>query len=253
MRMKLYNLLVNRHGGIADRYHRLHDNSGTFIKYISYLYLLFLNFSYYLLFCRFLGRRELEKAYEEKRLITGKAESELRIEEGLSVQETADTLSGYDIISFDIFDTLIFRPFDDPTALFFLLGERLGFMDFRRIRVEAEQDARREKYAETGSYEVNLEEIWNRLEEKTGLSAKRGMELEMELERRYCYGNPFMLRVFRRLADLGKRIVITSDMYLSREFLQSLLEEKGFTFSEEEINAAIEGAVLRLHKEIRHE
>lgn len=233
MRMKLYDLLVNRHGGIADRYHRLHDNSGACMKYISYLYLFFLNFAYYFLFCRFLGRRETEKAYEEKRLLTIKTESELRMAEGMSAEEMIDTLSGYDIISFDIFDTLILRPFDDPTALFFLLGERLKFMDFRRIRIEAEQEARQAEYGRTGSYEVSLEAIWNRLEEKTGLPAGPGMELEMELERRYCYGNPFMLQVFRRLVELGKRIIITSDMYLSREFLQGLLEEKGFVGAEQ--------------------
>ena len=105
-------------------------------------------------------------------------------------------------------------------------------MDFRRICTEAEQDARREKYKRSGSYEVSLADIWNILEEKTGLSAEQGMELEMELERRYCYANPFMLQVFRRIADMGKRIIITSDMYLSREFLQSLLEQKGFTGAE---------------------
>lgn len=54
MRIKLYNLLVNRHSGIADRYHRLHDNSGSITKIISYIYLYFLKFCYYVLFCRFL-------------------------------------------------------------------------------------------------------------------------------------------------------------------------------------------------------
>lgn len=232
MRMKLYDLLVNRHSGIADRYHRIHDNSGAVVKCMSYIYLFVLNFCYYILFCRFLDHPEDVNIYEEKRLITNKTESEMRIAEGMSVQETVDFLAGYDMVSFDIFDTLIFRPFDEPTALFFLLGEKLGFMDFRRIRVEAEQDARQEKYEKTGSYEVSLEDIWDKLEERTGLSAGQGMELELELERRYCYANPFMLRVFRRLADMGKRIIITSDMYLSREFLQSLLEEKGFAGAE---------------------
>ncbi|MCM1058613.1 MAG: HAD-IA family hydrolase [Firmicutes bacterium] len=232
MRMKIYDLLVNRHSGIADRYHRFHNNSGTVRKWISYFYLLLLNFCYYVLFCRFLGVPREERIYEEKRLIVDRTESEMRMSEGLSVQETVDILAGYDIVSFDIFDTLLFRPFDDPTALFFLLGEKLKFMDFRRIRIEAEQEARQEKYKRTASYEVNLEEIWSRLEEKTGLPAKPGMELEVELERCYCYANPFMLRVFRRLAEAGKKIIITSDMYLSEKFLKSLLEEKGFAGAE---------------------
>lgn len=232
MKMKLYQLLVNRHSGISHRYHKVHDNSGTVMKALSWLYLLFLNFCYYVLFCRFLGRPEKEKLYEEKRLITDKSESQMRLQEGQSVQEAVDALARYEVVSFDIFDTLLLRPFDEPTALFFLLGERLRFMDFRRLRVEAEQEARQEKHRQAGSFEVSLEDIWKRLEEKTGLSARQGMELEMELERRYCYGNPFMLQVFGRLSEMGKRIVITSDMYLSRTFLEKLLAEKGFAGAE---------------------
>ncbi len=232
MRMKLYQLLVNRHSGISHRYHKVHDNGGAARKVLSWLYLFYLNFCYYLLFCRFLGQPEKEKLYEEKRLITNQTESQMRMQEGPSVQEAVDMLARYEVISFDIFDTLILRPFDEPTALFFLLGERLGFMDFRRLRVEAEQEARQEKHRQAGSFEVSLADIWNRLEEKTGLSAKQGMELETELERKYCYGNPFMLQVFLKLVEMGKRIVITSDMYLPRTFLEELLKEKGFVGAE---------------------
>lgn len=35
-----------------------------------------------------------------------------------------------------------------------------------------------------------------------------------------------------------------------KKYVMQLLEERGFTFSEEEINAAIEGAVLRLHRDL---
>ena len=35
-----------------------------------------------------------------------------------------------------------------------------------------------------------------------------------------------------------------------KKFVVSFLEEKGFSFSEDEINTAIEGAVLKLHREL---
>ena len=35
-----------------------------------------------------------------------------------------------------------------------------------------------------------------------------------------------------------------------KKFVVAFLEDKGFTFSESEINTAIEGAVLRLHREL---
>lgn len=35
-----------------------------------------------------------------------------------------------------------------------------------------------------------------------------------------------------------------------KKYVVQFLQDKGFTFSEEEVNAAIEGAVLRLHREL---
>ncbi|MFQ6804582.1 MAG: hypothetical protein ACLRT5_06765 [Lachnospiraceae bacterium] len=50
----------------------------------------------------------------------------------------AKGLMPYPVISFDIFDTLIFRPFSVPSDLFVLVGERLDIMDFCEIRKNAE-------------------------------------------------------------------------------------------------------------------
>lgn len=43
----------------------------------------------------------------------------------LTVEAFIDLLSQYDVVSFDIFDTLIFRPFSEPADLFYLLGTGL--------------------------------------------------------------------------------------------------------------------------------
>ena len=223
MRLKIYNFLVNRHSGIRSRYHRLHDNGNLLIKLISYVYLLWLNFCYYVLQCRFLGREEEVAVYEEKKLLE-RAESEARLQEGFSMDEAVERLSQYDIISFDIFDTLILRPFAAPTDLFHFLGLELGRLDIKRIRSEQEAAARKECFAIHGHYEVTLQDIWKKMERETGISAERGMQLEQDLERKFCYANSFMLEVFRRLQKEGKRMIAVSDMYLSGAFLKELLE-----------------------------
>lgn len=232
MRLRIYNFFVNKHSGIAYRYHKVHDNSKLSGKIISYIYLLWLNFCYYFLFCHFLNYPPKWDIYEVRNLNYKKSESALRLDDNMSVDEVVDNLSRYDIVSFDIFDTLIFRPFDEPTSLFYLLGEQLGYMDFKRIRVETENEARWDKLKKEQSSEVNIFDIWNKLEEKTGLSAKKGVMLEMELEQQLCYANPFMLKVFNTLVKQGKRIIITSDMYLPQEFLEKMLESKGFLGAE---------------------
>ena len=62
------------------------------------------------------------------------SESELAMQEGVSVVSFVEKLSSYDVISFDIFDTLIFRPFSEPTDLFYFVGEQLGIMNFKELR-----------------------------------------------------------------------------------------------------------------------
>ena len=80
-------------------------------------------------------------------------------------------LSEYDIISFDIFDTLIFRPFSEPTDLFYFIGERLGYLDFKRIRTEMEFKARQAAYKREKTYEICLRDIWELLNDEAGISA----------------------------------------------------------------------------------
>lgn len=227
MRMRLYDFLVNRHSGIRSRYHKMHDNGSAGKRLISYAYLLFLNFCYYFLFCRFLAEEKAVETYEEKRL-PDLPESELRSGRDFTVESFVETLSRYDVVSFDVFDTLIFRPFSSPTDLFYFLGDRLGLLDVRRIRVEQETLARRDCYAEKGHYEVTFGEIWERMERETGIPAEKGMTLERELEMEFCYANPFLFQVFEALRARGKRIICISDMYLPRAFLSKLLERNGY-------------------------
>ena len=57
--------------------------------------------------------------------------------------------------------------------------------------------------------------------------------MEQALEMEFCYANPYMQQVFTQLREHGKRIVITSDMYLSKAFLSELLQKNGYEGYEE--------------------
>lgn len=230
MRQKLYDFLVNRHIGIRERYHAFHDGASGGKAYLSWVYLLWLNACYYLFFCRFLGKKAELAIYEEKRLPVKRSESQLfRAQTAVEVSAFVREALRYDAVSFDIFDTLILRPFSDPTDLFYVVGERLGVLDFKHLRTQAERKARKRRFAADGHYEVTLREIWKLLEAELGISADVGMQTELDVERQLCYANPFMTETFRAVRDAGKRIVIISDMYLPREFLCELLEKNGFT------------------------
>ena len=220
---RIYRLLVNRIPGIRARYLELRkESSGPAGRLRCFAALAWWNLSYYLLGRRELGCPVKYGYYERKRqMLTGT--------EGEEPEETwklIERLERYDIISFDIFDTLLLRPFSDPTELFYLLDIRFSYLDLRRIRVEAEAAVRKKRGRMYGG-EVSLAEIWAEMERVTGIPAEEGMAAEMELERKYCTANPYFLPVLEELRKSGKKAVVTSDMYLGRDFLKALLEEKG--------------------------
>ncbi len=231
MRFWLYSLLVNRHPGICIRYHRFHDGTVGFKKFISWVYLIWLNIAYYVFFCRFLGKRPEDARYEAKNLPVKDSESRLdrKKHKDLTAEYYINAAQEYDYVSFDIFDTLIFRPFDDPKDVFYLVGEKTGLMDFKNIRCWAESDARNRCHNTHKHTEVTLAQIWENLEEDTGFDAKTGMKLEMEAEESVCFANPFMLKIWNGLKAKGKKLIVISDMYLSAEFLRKLLVKNGFT------------------------
>ncbi len=229
-RLRLYGFLVNRKPGITYRYHKLHDGRIGYDKLLSWVYLVWLNFAYYFLFCRFLGTPPATIIFEDKTIPVKSSESELNLRDNpnLNVSYYVEASKDYDIVSFDIFDTLIFRPLCEPTDLFYFIGEELGVMDFKNIRRWAESDARYKNYLKKKHYEINLNDIWDNLADDVGLDAKAGVSIEEKLESDLCYANPFMLEVWNELINLGKDIIVVSDMYLSADLLNEILVKNGF-------------------------
>lgn len=185
LRMQIYNELVNKHSGIRERYMEVHCKQTPFSKINSYFVLLWLNVRYYILKDWTLDYIKIVRENEQKNLKTDVPESLFTTE--YSATHILEAVKDYDIISFDIFDTLIFRPFSAPTDLFDYLAEEIGILDFKSVRIVQEWKARQDKFAVSGSYEVTLEEIWNRIECETGYPAGKGRNLEEELEQRFCY------------------------------------------------------------------
>ncbi len=137
-------------------------------------------------------------------------------------------LKKYDVISFDIFDTSIFRKVEYPTDVFRLMGYMKGHHDYKSVRIRAERIARQKKDAEIGTREVTLEDIYDILNCYYGIP--RGwMYDEIQLEIELSEVNPVVFRVYEALKKLGKTVVFSSDMYLPKETIVSMLEKNGYS------------------------
>ncbi|OUP51151.1 hypothetical protein [Lachnoclostridium sp. An181] len=153
-------------------------------------------------------------------------------ESSRAVQESsllfAKKLACYDVISFDVFDTLIFRPFFEPSDLFYLLEFHFSYPGLKKIRVQCEESARKKKWREKETYEVTLEEIWAEVEKETHIPQEVGVKVEWEYESCCCLANPYLFEVVKELQKQGKTIVAVSDMYLGEERIHRLLSECGY-------------------------
>lgn len=210
MRARIYQLLVNRVPGIRERYLRMRQKKG---RLPALLYLLWLQVQYVLLFRRNLA--DPAAADEEKLLFCPGSESSLSRRE--APEAFAQRLAAYDVISFDVFDTLLFRRVSRPEDVFDLVAIRLQYPDFKRLRVEAERLARQKNMREKKTNEVSLEEIWTVLEQTTGIPMAVGIQAEWTCEQTCCYANPYMLPVVRELIRREKCVIATSDMYLGEK------------------------------------
>ena len=128
------------------------------------------------------------------------------------VEDILKETEKYDVVCFDVFDTLLIRDVMKPTDVFrFSYGE-LG----RYIRIISEMSAR--KSSKTG--EVTLEDI----ERRCLFSCKN----EVNTEREVCRANPQIKIVYDVLKKQGKKMYALSDMYLTGNTISELLHNAGY-------------------------
>ena len=133
-----------------------------------------------------------------------------------------------DIISFDIFDTLVFRNILKPKEIFTIVEseyeDKTLIKGFKKIRFEAEVKAR----ALSGKEDITLNEIYAQMKSKYKEKTEEIKELELKIEKEFIVANPFMKKVFDFAIKNDKKVYIISDMYLSTEFLKEVVEDLGY-------------------------
>lgn len=134
------------------------------------------------------------------------------------------------LVSFDIFDTLLFRKTNSPEVIFDLVGKHFHIHGFRKLRMDEQNEASRRAYAAYQYPHADMDQIYAVLAEHTEIPVDWNAvkEYEIQMERDALTANRELLEIFRYAKAQGKRVVATSDMYLSAAVLSAFLEEQGF-------------------------
>lgn len=144
--------------------------------------------------------------------------------------------SQIEVVSFDVFDTLLLRPFTDPTDLFELMQpemtRRTGVMQipFPEIRRNSEIEARRRNA--NISEDITLDAIYETMAEFYPIPVEICQEMkavERAYEIRFAQPRVSGVQLLMLAKSVGKRVVLISDMYLDADTITGMLRKCGIT------------------------
>src|SRR5258708_2073336 len=149
-----------------------------------------------------------------------------------------------EIVSFDIFDTLVHRYVKEPVDVFEMASKHIkkkykviylehnNFLrNFKKIRVQAEADTRNEFYKKFKTFEITLDDIYERLYYQYDLNLEflsflKQAEITMELET--IYPNQHVKELYNYAREKNKTIIATTDMYLPKAVIEKILLKCGY-------------------------
>lgn len=142
----------------------------------------------------------------------------------------------YKNICFDIFDTLVWRPFNRPADIFYMMARDVSSLlhdecfDFFSARISAEWHARREK-ATNGIQDVTIEDIYTSFSFLFDVSPEISSsikELEEKYEKKFIQCRKSAKNLVLLAKNNKKNIYAVSDMYLSSSTIADLLQKAGY-------------------------
>lgn len=140
-----------------------------------------------------------------------------------------------EIISFDIFDTLIDRAIEQPAHIFKLIEPKVDkitegvITNFQTIRQTAERNVR--SLLPDGKQEMTMDEIYDEIHNITSVPREtlaRVQELEIEYEFKNIRARKIGLKLYREAKKANKKIIFISDMYLDAEVVRKILVKTGY-------------------------
>ncbi|WP_395344566.1 rhamnan synthesis F family protein [Ningiella sp. W23] len=147
-------------------------------------------------------------------------------------------ISNFEIVSFDVFDTLITRQYVAPDHAKYLLGEYLTQLDvvaspevFVGLRNDTETDIR---ISRNHVGDVKLCEVYDALAQQLGCDieqAREWEELEFQYDLHSMNGKTDIIQIVNRLSDMQREIWLVTDTYYSEEQISTILRHCGLAVS----------------------
>lgn len=148
----------------------------------------------------------------------------------IHVRKWEDAVKQAEVISFDLFDTLVKRNVVKPEDIHKLVQREffrqtgIELENYAERRVAAEKSARKNSRKE----EICLNDIYDALCGVSDEWKNKLKEIEKQVEIEICTPNLPMQDVYKKALNAGKHIIFTSDMYLDEVTIRQILCKCGY-------------------------
>lgn len=140
------------------------------------------------------------------------------------IEELFEKIKDYKYVSFDLFDTLMYRVVSKPEFIFDLVEREYNknnerkITKFKKKRIHAEAIARKKAYYN----EISIDDIYKELRCPT-IVCNQLKKIEKDIEVETCKPNNIMVEVLNKCRLRGQIVIITTDMYLDYDTIKRIL------------------------------
>ena len=132
----------------------------------------------------------------------------------MNIEKIKSSVRSAKVISFDLFDTLFYRPYLNPNDLFFHLEMIYKKPLYAEQRIISEKNTRFLSSKE----EITYDQIYDNIDE----NFKDMKDKELSLEFKSILLNEEVKDLYDYARSLRKKVIFTSDMYLPLDFIKKL-------------------------------
>ena len=149
-------------------------------------------------------------------------------------KKTYELLKSYNVVTFDIFDTLVTRMVYNPNDVFKIIDEKVsekfGISKGKYIncRQSSENQVRKDN-----NYigDVSIDDIYVELKKELNVSqniADQIKEIEILTDIDLIIPRYDMLNIYNKLKENGKQLILITDMYYTKDIIEKILHKCGY-------------------------
>lgn len=150
-------------------------------------------------------------------------------------KELYNVIENYQIVSFDIFDTLIMRRTVEPLDVWTIIDSKIKENGITDIEFG---EIRRRAASELDIKDPNFDEIYDKFMEITDLSysiVNQIKEIELQTEEQVIVPRCSIVKACNKAIRDGKQVSFVSDMYLPSSFIRKILIQSGVEMKEDSL------------------